>query len=141
MISHFPGSVRCRRGRNERGQSLVEFAVASAVFFMTIFGILSMGLGIWQYNMVSNLAQEGARWAAVRGSSAPTEATSDDVNTFVNSRALGMTVVATTTWPDGNNDAGSIVRVNVQKSFRPSTAFLPLGTLTLQSTAQMIIQR
>ena len=53
--------------KGECGQALVEFAVASIVFLMTIFGTLQFGLMVWHYNMISNLAQEGARWASVRG--------------------------------------------------------------------------
>ena len=35
--------------RGQRGQALVEFAIASLVFFMTIFGTLQFGLMIWHY--------------------------------------------------------------------------------------------
>ena len=128
----------------ERGNTLVEFGLASTVFFMTLFGILSLGVAVWQYNMVSDLAQEGARWAAVRGSTASTPATADSVSTYVTSRALGMTVTVATTWPDAGgtaNQAGNRVQVTVTKSFTPMTAFVPRSALSLQSTAQMIIAR
>jgi Flp pilus assembly protein TadG len=136
--------------RDDRGAQLVEFALASTIFFMTIFGVLGFGLAVWQYNMVADLAQEGARWAAVRGSSTPAPATGGPlgtVSTYVLSRAPGMTAVdlnVTTTWPDGGNPAnaaGKKVQVVVTKTFNPITPFIPPGTLTLTSTAQMVIAR
>jgi Flp pilus assembly protein TadG len=128
-------------GQSDRGESLVEFALASTVFFMTIFGILGLGLGVWQYNLVADLAQEGARWAAVRGSAAGTPATVDTVSSYVTSRAVGMTVTVATSWPDGANSAGKKVQVTVTKTFNPITRLIPQNVLTLQSTAQMVIAR
>ncbi len=62
---------RTRRGvkrgfvRGETGDAIVEFALASALFFATLFGILEFGQAVWRYNMLAELAQEGARWASV----------------------------------------------------------------------------
>jgi Flp pilus assembly protein TadG len=127
--------------RGERGQALVEFAIASVLFFMTVFGTLEFGLAIWNYNMISNLAQEGARWASVRGSSSTlSNAASSDVETFVQSRSTGITVTATTT-PSPVGGPGSVVSVQVQTVFAPLTGIVPMSTLTLSSTAQMIVSR
>ena len=127
--------------RGECGQALVEFAIASVVFFMTIFGTLEFGLAIWNYNMISNLAQEGARWASVRGSSSTlANAASSDVQTFLDSRSTGITVTATTT-PSPVGIPGSIVTVQVQTTFAPFTGIVPMSTLTLSSTAQMVVAR
>ena len=130
----------------ERGETLVEFTVASVVFLMTIFGMIQFGLAVWRYNSLSYLAQEGARWAAVRGSNTScscTVATSDDVQTYVRARAVGIASAAltvTTTWPEGH-DAGDTVQVIVQSSFTPRSGFIPTPTLSLASTAQMTIAR
>jgi Flp pilus assembly protein TadG len=64
--------------RDNRGQSLVEFAFASIVFFMMLFGIVEFGIAVWRYNMVADLAQEGARWASVRGSDSDAPATAPE---------------------------------------------------------------
>jgi Flp pilus assembly protein TadG len=127
--------------RGERGQALVEFAVASVVFLMTVFGTLQFGLMIWNYNMISNLAQEGARWASVRGSSSTiTNASSSDVQAFIDTRSTGITVTSTTT-PDPVGAQGTIVTVQVQTTFAPLTGIVPMSTLTLSSTAQMVVSR
>jgi Flp pilus assembly protein TadG len=130
-----------RMARGERGQALVEFALASVVFLMTIFGTLQFGLMVWHYNMISNLAQEGARWASVRGSTSTiVNATSSDVQTFVDSRSTGITVTATTA-PSPVGTQGSIVTVQVQTTFAPLTGLIPMASLTLSSTAQMVVSR
>ena len=81
------------------GQTLVEFALASVLFFITIFGTIEYGRGVWEYNMISDLAQEGARWASVHGSSSSSPAscsgTGQTVQSYVQSRSPGFTVTAT----------------------------------------------
>lgn len=127
--------------RDDRGQSLVEFALASVIFFMTLFGTIEFGRGIWQYNMVSDLAQEGARWAAVHGNKSASPASSADVQNFVRSRALGINVNVTATPAPSTLFSGSIVTVQVTSSFSPLTTIIPSATWTLQSTARMVVSR
>jgi Flp pilus assembly protein TadG len=124
--------------RRERGETLIEFALGASLLFTLIFGVMQLGWGIWQYNLVADLAQEGARWAAVRGSSSASPATSASVNTYVNSRAM-MAVTATTTWPSGNSP-GNPVSVVVTATPVRFTGYIPFVP-TLSSTAQMIIAR
>jgi Flp pilus assembly protein TadG len=49
----------------QRGQALVEFALAFLVFAMLIFGVIDVGRGIYQYNAVSQAAREIARVTSV----------------------------------------------------------------------------
>jgi Flp pilus assembly protein TadG len=137
-------AMRVRKSlRDDRGDALVEFAIASVLFFITIFGVIGFGLGVWRYNLVANLAQEGARWASVRGSSSSSPASAGDIQTFVTSRAIGMAVTVPT--PPTSNpstlDAGDIVTVQVQTQFTPFTTIVPHTTLTLSSTAKMVMAR
>ena len=82
---------RFDRRSNQAGSTLIEFALSLTVFMMTVFGAFQIGLAVWQYNMVSDLAQEGARWASVRGSSAGASAASEsDVQLFVQARSLNI---------------------------------------------------
>ena len=132
------------RLRGERGQSLVEFALVSPLFFLTLFGAIEFGLAVWQYNMIADLAQEGARWASVRGSTAGTAATNGTVQTYVQGRALGIVPTVTTTWPDGGSPAnlpGKRVQVVVTKNFVFALPIMGSGSVPLQSRAQMIIAR
>src|SRR5262252_3023122 len=91
----------------ESGQTLVEFALASLLFFTVLFGTIEFGLMVWRYNMLSDLAQEGARWASVRGATSFSipyaQASKKNVEDYVKGRAVGMAVTVTTApdapWP------------------------------------------
>jgi Flp pilus assembly protein TadG len=132
--------VRWRR--NQDGQSLVEFALSSILFFTVVFGIVQFGLAVWQYNTVSNLAQEGARWASVRGSSSSMPATAADLQAFVESRSTGFAVTVTATPANPSAAApGGVISVQVSSSFNMATALIPAASMTLASTAKMVVSR
>jgi Flp pilus assembly protein TadG len=126
---------------DDRGQALVEFALASAIFFATIFGTFEFGLAIWRYNMVSDLAQEGARWASVHGRVSSSPASQADVETFVRSRSPGVPVTVTTTPAPSTVGPGGTVSVEVQSSYTPLTGLLPRAAMTLRSRATMVVSR
>jgi Flp pilus assembly protein TadG len=109
------------------------------LFFMILFGTVIFGIGVWRYNMVSDLAQEGARWASVHGSTSLSPAIQADVQTYVQSRAPFNVTVTTT--PATVGSAGSTVTVRVQHSFNKLTSLLPPGSLNLVSDAAMIVSR
>jgi len=52
-----------RKGRSERGQALVEFALISIVFFLLIFGIFDMTRLFQSWTTVQHSARESARYA------------------------------------------------------------------------------
>ncbi len=54
--------------RDERAAELVEFALATGIFFTLIFGIIEFGLVIYAGSFVAFATQQGARYAQVRGS-------------------------------------------------------------------------
>jgi Flp pilus assembly protein TadG len=152
-ISQDQTRADCARN-SQCGQSLVEFALSSMLFLMTLLGIFEFGLAVFQYNIVSDLAQEGARWASVRGAGSGGLAASEaNVQTFVRARALALsptvetysvnptTKACTTTHVDPSSlFAGSGLCVKVTKSFAPLTQIIPLSA-TLGATAQMIVAR
>ena len=137
--SHLPQAARRGLLGDDRGENIIEFALASTVFFMTIFGIIIFGIGVWQYNMVSDLAQEGARWASVHGSTSGSPGLQADVQTYVQSRAP-FTVTVTTT-PTTVGASGSTITVHVQHSFNKMISLLPGGPVNLASDARMIVSR
>ncbi len=131
---------RRRRPGSQRGDSLLEFALMSAVFFMTIFGVTEFGRAIFDYNVVANAARDGARWAIVRGYTSSSPADEVAVKTYVRTRVYGMNANVTTTWsPD--NKPGGVVSVTVSTNFTPLTSYIPIGTIAIRSTAQMVITR
>ena len=50
---------------NERGATLVEFAIAMTVFIAAMFGVLEFGRALWVHNALTDAARRGARYAAL----------------------------------------------------------------------------
>lgn len=126
----------------DRGETLVEFAFASVIFFTMVFAAIEFGIGVWNYNLVSNLAQEGARYAAVHGANSGSPASQTDVANFVQARAVGLPV--TTTTPLGAPSAkiaGSVIEVQVVHSLNVGGGLLPAWNFPIASTARMIVAR
>ena len=147
--------------RGEHGSPAVEFAVTSTVFFMALIGMMKVCLAIYTYHYVAEAALEGSRYAMVRGSScsgfsSACPATSDNVQTYV--RGLGypgitsslMTVTTTwATYPAGKpctpsatcNNPSDLVSVNTSYAFPLAVPFMTSKTLTMTSTAVMVISQ
>ena len=142
VMSRTTVAVRRRdRRSDQRGNTLVEFTVASIVFFTIVFGLLDLALVVYDYDRVAFAAQEGARWAAVRGKSSTSPATADDVKTYVTTRAIGLAPTVTTTWSPTDKSVGSVVTVQVSQPFTSHLPFVALTSMTLHSTAQMVVAR
>ena len=54
-----------RLARDERGGTLVEFALVSPIMLTLLFGVIQVGLHVQNANAVRNLAADGARAAVV----------------------------------------------------------------------------
>ena len=50
---------------NERGSTLVEFAIAATVFLTAVFGVIEFGRALWVHNALSDAARRGARYAVL----------------------------------------------------------------------------
>src|SRR3989337_1406071 len=62
MNTQKPPNSRKRR-HGERGQSIVEFAFGSLVFFLLVFGIIDFSRFFQSWVTVQHAAREGARYA------------------------------------------------------------------------------
>src|SRR5437773_5225212 len=49
----------------EKGQTLVEFASVTLLFFTLVFGIIEFGRALWTWNTIVQATRAGARYAAV----------------------------------------------------------------------------
>jgi len=50
---------------NERGSTLVEFAIGVTVFLTAMFAVLEFGRALWVHNALTDAARRGARYAAL----------------------------------------------------------------------------
>jgi len=154
--------------RRDDGSSLVEFALASMVFFAMLIGAFQVNIGLYTYNFISEAAREGSRYAMVRGSTSCTNtpklaacnATADQIQTYVRGRGypgISQTKLQlTTTWytPDSNlpptwtactagtcNAPGNMVKVVATYAYGVKVPFVPSLTFNLTSTSKMVISQ
>lgn len=146
----------------EHGATAVEFVVVSAALLTVLFGLVAFGQAVYAYNLVSEAAREGTRFAMVRGSTcsgwpSACPATAADVQKYVqstmsqqiyvNPNAGGAwSVTVNTTWPANNtgctgasNSPGCVVQVQVQYNFTLGLAFIKQTAMEISSTSQMVI--
>lgn len=130
---------------DERGSELVEFALASLLFFALIFGILEAGLTVYGYNRLAVVAQEGARYASVRGTRSVGAFNSGGTKSAVTSYLQGLEPAITSVAFNPNVDPntlapGATVEVTVS---RPLQGNLLVGTWsgTMTATASMRMMR
>jgi len=144
-----PGQISTTSGRrrDQRGTALVEFAIASSVLLVLLFGIISYGYVLSFKQGLTQAAAEGARAAAVAGSSATTTATSamahvmDGYNKHCGSGGLTCTATWYTDAANGCPGANSCVKVVASydyKNYPLMPKFPGLGLLlpdTISSTS------
>ena len=142
---------------NENGMTLVEMAVTLPILFAFLFCFMELSLAFYSYNMISETAREGSRYAMVHGASCPTsanptcKATAAQVDAYVlgigwaNVAGGTMTVCtyynnnACNTNPSGSEAVGNPVKVTVTYVFPITMPFVPKNSLTMTSTSQMTI--
>jgi Flp pilus assembly protein TadG len=150
----FLRSHRCRRS----GHTLVEATVAYPVAILLTIGLTIVGVGVFRYLQVANMAREGARYASVHGGqwaadlNSGTLTTKTDIyNNAIVPHASGLDTNQFTSsdvavsWADSGemptytsngNTVTNIVTVTVNYRWSPA---LYLGSMTLSSTSKMPI--
>jgi Flp pilus assembly protein TadG len=151
-----------RRGVfDESGTALVEFAIASSVLLMLMFGIIELCFALYTYNYVSDAARVATRYAVVRGSSCTAlpdcGITAGELQNYV--RGIGYPginprkLTVRTTWLSFNpgppttwdacagqcNEPSNAVKIQVSYDFPLFLPFWRSTSLQLTSTSQMVI--
>lgn len=110
----------------EDGVAAVEFALVAIPLFMVVFAIMVFGVVFSQYQAYTSAAREGARVAAVRGTSA-------DITTAATNAAAGYPLGGTPVANKVCNDAtsGQPVTVSWNQPFVISIPFIPKITKTV----------
>jgi hypothetical protein len=55
--------------QNEKGSTLVEYAIGASVFLMAVFAVLEFGRVLWAHNALTDAVRQGARYAALHQTS------------------------------------------------------------------------
>ena len=73
-----------RRGWDEKGQELVEYALVFPVLMLLVLGIIDFSVVLFSYNTIANAAREGVRYGIVNEDDLP------GIEDRVRDRALGL---------------------------------------------------
>jgi Flp pilus assembly protein TadG len=141
---------RLYRGlRQQQGSALIELAVTLPVLFLFLFCFMELSLAFYTRDLISECAREGTRYAMYRGASCPSttnptcEVTASQVNSYVSSLGFpnlaGGTMKVATTYPNGNENVGSLVQVQVTYNFPITMPLLPANALSMSSVSVMSI--
>ena len=151
--------------QDDTGSELVEFAMAVPILLAFLFGIMDFSRAMYCYHYVTYAAQDGARYAMVRGSdggagncsasvSYDCVAQNSDVQSYVKSQTLPLIspsdLTVNATWPGTTpggsacspaNGQGCMVQVQVSYNFSFMLPFLPKSAaLNLTGTSKQVIQ-
>lgn len=134
---------------HEGGGSLIEFVLSFSAMMAFVFAIMEMCMLFYTYGMISESARDATRYAIVRGSTCLTSsstsctATSTSISNYAKGLGLpnigGGTLNVTTTFPDGNQNPGSRVKVDIQYSVSIKLPFMPHNAIPLDSSSEMYI--
>lgn len=53
---------------DEKGSTLVEYAIGATVFIMAVFAVLEFGRALWAHNALTDAVRRGARYAVLHKS-------------------------------------------------------------------------
>jgi len=87
--------VRGRRREHERGQALVDFALAIPITLLAVLAVFDFGRALYTYDLVASAARIGSRYAIVHGSActlAPPAcpATSATIQAYILTKVSGV---------------------------------------------------
>jgi Flp pilus assembly protein TadG len=124
---------------------LVEFAIVLPIFILLILGIIYFG-GLEAYsNQSTQLAEEGARWAALNDNPSSSQTLQQYVESLIQPEPLGGSATVSGAsvylyYPSGSTGAvGQSVRACVVTPL--NSGFLGLGGGTVVQTATMSIEQ
>jgi hypothetical protein len=114
-----------------------------------IFGFIELSLAFYSYDLISELAREGTRYAIVHGSTCVTAsgtsctASAASIGTYVSGIGLpnlgAGTMSVAVSFPDGNEAPSSRVKVTVNYVFPYKVPFMMSGPISMSSNSEMYI--
>lgn len=113
-----------KKYRNEKGQSLVEFALILPILLIIVFGIIDFGWLFYNQSSLNNCAREGARFAVVNASQITAEQMITDHVLAVSPPSIKTGMVVTVVWSDTATRLQGDVTVSVKTSVKILTPLL-----------------
>jgi Flp pilus assembly protein TadG len=153
-VKHLSGLLRRDGLPSQRGQDLAEGAIVLPILTLLILAIIQSGILVFNYNTISNMAREGARYGSIHpadeGPSAcpgtlPTTATSivtAACYTGVGLDPANVTVRATRVNRGSQGCVGPAGCVRVTITYNAQLFFMPDGVgSALSLTSSSIMER
>ena len=125
--------------RNERGASIVEFAIVVPLFVLLVFGIIEAGWFFSQQVEIRNATREGARIAVVDFGSA--NETIAETCSRADLSGSGATVTIALSGSDTYGLGADSVSVTMSKNYQSLTGFITFFNRPMTSTAEMRTER
>ena len=128
--------------KNEKGQSLVEFALILPLLLLLIMAIVQFGVVFNGYITVSNAAREGARVGIIEKNNAKVES---KVNEAFDASAVLTNPAVTISFPEGGSYTNGKPLSVMVKGDAPiivplMDAFFPGGKVEVSRTAVMMVE-
>jgi Flp pilus assembly protein TadG len=131
--------ARVRTGQRRKGQAVAELAILFPFIILLLAGLVDMGRTLHAYIVINNAAREGARYAMKD----PDNLTVIRQYVQLEAEGNGLNIALsdiTVSYPSGNQDPGSPVRVEV--TYRIATFFgsvLGYTEIPMLSQVDMVI--
>lgn len=113
------------------------------MFLVIVLGILDLGIAVYYYHLLGETARQGARMAIVHGSLSQSPwSTSASVASALQSWTDGVglkTATVSADWPNGTNNFGDLVHVQVTMSYQPMTTYVFGKSFALDGESTMPI--
>lgn len=137
MIRRQARLARGAAASRHRGQAIVEFALASLVFLMVVFGTIDFGRAVFISAELRNAAREGARYGKIN----PTSTSAIRTEVLNHAVGTGLTSGGVTVACTGGCKADDKVTVTATVGFQAITQnLLGIGPLTLRSSSTARIE-
>ena len=107
--------------KNDRGQSLVEFALTLPMLLVVMFMVTEFGRALYQYNVMAQATREGARLGVVSGQDAATPRGEARMDAFLTGTGIApgdLTTKTVTVVDDYNGTGTKVVVATAEMPFR-----------------------
>lgn len=100
--------------KNEKGQSLIEFAILLPLLLLLLMGILEFGLMLNAYLSINNSAREGARLGIVDGSNLEISELITNLSSNLNTENLVVNIIPL----EGSRKSGDTLTVEIIYNYK-----------------------
>jgi Flp pilus assembly protein TadG len=102
---------------DEKGTSLVEFALVLPVLMLVLFGLLDFAKAFNYWNDQTHLAAEGARWAVVNSNPGGGQSLQQYLQQQADTSELRGLATVCISFPSGTSNVGDPVNVTVKSRY------------------------